>query len=333
MARNRRSTRKSKKNKKKQLLIELIALLIVLISSAFGISSISNEENKNETKTTTIRENQDLFKATSSVENVENDLNFDEGLYIYYFDVGQADSSLVISENKTMLIDAGNNEDGKLIVNYLKELGIKKIDALVGTHPHEDHIGGLDDIIDSFEIGNIYMPKVANNTKTFEDVLDSISEKNLSVTAPNIGDKFSVGAANIEILFADNNYSGTSYNDCSIVLNLNYEDQNFLFMADAEKNIESQLTPNKVTVLKVGHHGSSTSSSYDFIKNISPDAAIISCGENNDYNHPHKETLTTLDKVHSKVYRTDEKGTILIKSAGFILDISFLDVSLDGNKE
>lgn len=335
MARNRRNIRKYKKKNNSKLIIELITFIIILVASLVGLIKTPSEEIPENTahKTTTIRENQNLFKPTSSLNNVENELDFSDGLYIYYFDVGQGDCSLIISDNKTLLIDAGNNEDGALIVKYLKDLGIKKINTLVGTHPHEDHIGGLDEIIDSFEIGTIYMPKVANNTQTFEDVLDSISAKNLTITTPNIGDEFSVGQANAEILFVDNNYTGKSFNDCSIVLNLNYDDQNFLFMGDAEKNIEEKLSPDKVSVLKVGHHGSSTSSSIEFLEKIKPDVSIISCAETNDYGHPHKETIDSLDKVHSITYKTASKGTILIKSSGFILDVSFLnDVILDGNR-
>lgn len=333
MARNRRKTRKSSKKNQKKLLIELFIFFVILLGSSLGIISNNSDTDSNtSSKTTTIRENQNLFKPTTSIDNtVQNDLDFTDGMYIYYFNVGQGDCSLIISDNKTMLIDAGNNEDGSLIVNYLNELGIKKIDYLVGTHPHEDHIGGLDDVIDSFEIGTIYMPKVSSTTKTFEDVLDSISNKNLTITTVNIGDKFALGKANGEILFVDNNYSGDSYNDCSIVINLEYESQNFLFMADAEESIEKDLNLSQVAVLKVGHHGSSTSTSEEFIKNIAPSVSIISCGADNSYGHPHKQTIEVLKDVHSKIYRTDEKGTILLKASNNFLDINFLNVSLDGN--
>ena len=138
---------------------------------------------------------------TITAEESENIvLEGENHLQIHFFYVGQADSIFLIQEGKSMLIDAGNNEDGDWIVQQIKRLGIQKIDYLIGTHPHEDHIGGMDDVIQNFEIGTIYMPKVQTNTKTFQDVLDAILEKNMTVTTPTIGHKFNVGEVECEVM-------------------------------------------------------------------------------------------------------------------------------------
>ena len=237
---------------------------------------------------------------------------------IYFLDVGQADSSLILNNGKTMLIDAGNNEDGDLLVQYIKSLGITKIDYLVGTHAHEDHIGGLDDIINAFDIGTVYLPyttEKTTTTKTFEDVLDSLIAKNLSVTTANIGDKFNVGNAECEVMYVDNSEPEDT-NDQSICIRMVFGDESYLFMGDASQNVEKTRDWIKTTVLKVGHHGSRTSSSKNFLEQVEPQIAIISVGKDNSYKHPHKEAIKRLEEINSKIYRTDELGTILLISDG-----------------
>ena len=157
---------------------------------------------------------------------------FEENLNVYFIDVGQADSILVSNKNETMLIDAGDNDNGRDVVNFIKEKGITKINYLIGTHPHADHIGGLDDVINSdLEIENIYMPKIQTNTKTFEDVLDAIKNKGLKVTAPKKGDKFKIGDSNCEIM-TDSIIDENNLNLSSIIIRLEYGDNSFLFMGD-----------------------------------------------------------------------------------------------------
>lgn len=244
-------------------------------------------------------------------EHVIKEITDTNNLKVYYFDVGQADSILIVNNNKTMLIDAGNNDDGDLIVNNIKKLGISKLDYVIGTHPHEDHIGGLDDVIDAFDIGTIYMPKVQTSTKTFEDVLDSISNKNLTVTAPKIGDKFQVGNANCEVMSVGEDSS--NLNSTSIVIRMEYNNKSYLFMGDAETINESARDWPETDILKVGHHGSQTSSSQKFLNQIKPKIAVIQLGQGNKYGHPHDEVIKRLEKLNVTIYRTDLQKDILIE--------------------
>ena len=240
----------------------------------------------------------------------------DKDLEIYYLDVGQADSILIRCNDKNMLIDAGNNEDGVKLVSYFKSLGINKFDYVFGTHAHEDHIGGMDDIIDNFEIDKFYMPDVITTTSTFEDLLDSLENRTVRFNTPNIGDNYYMDKINIKVLYVGKDEN--DLNNSSIVLKLNYGNNSFLFMGDATNKVEKLLLNKDIEsdVIKIGHHGSQYSSSMSFLDSVNPNYAIISVGKGNSYNHPKDIVLSRLKKIDVKVYRTDLDGSILIKSDG-----------------
>ena len=292
----------------KRILSGIITVIILGIAGILG----TNEE--------VINTISNVDKQTNSQNEQHIEFVAQEDLLIDFMDVGQADSILVRNQDKIMLIDAGTNEAGKTVVNYLKNLGITKIDYLVGTHPHEDHIGGLDNVINNFDIGQIYMPKIETTTKTFEDVLEAIENKNLTVTAPNKGDKIELGQAVGEfmtepILDKDN------LNVSSLVLRLEFGNTSYLFMGDAEEENEETIIWPKTDVLKVGHHGSSTSSSKSFLEQVQPKYAIIMAGKDNSYGLPTQETIDKLHNIGSEIYRTDEDGTIQMTSDGNTIEI------------
>ena len=249
-------------------------------------------------------------------------------LRVNYIDVGQGDSIFIQLPNKeTMLIDAGEAYEVDNVINYLNNLGIKKIDYVVGTHPHTDHIGGLEEVINTFDVGAIYMPKVSSNSKTFEDLLTTISNKGLKVKTAKSG-VVVLSEDNLKLEFiAPNSDNYSNLNNYSAVLKLTYLDNTFLFMGDAETLSEDEITSEiKANVIKVGHHGSDSSSSVEFVKKVSPEYAIIMVGEGNSYNHPYQSIIDRYESVGAKVLRTDLDGNIICDSDG-------VDVTCKGDKE
>jgi len=262
-----------------------------------------------------------------------------EELQIYFFNVGQADCILVRNNGKNMLIDAGDNEDGPLLVKYIKKLGINKIDYLIGTHVHEDHIGGMDNIIKEFDIGEIYIPYTTNKSKRkfYEDVINEVKQKELSINYKKVGDKFELGEAKCEIKSIDNSdpTSSSKINSTSIVIQMEANSNKYLFMGDAEDDVEtnSKITWEDIDVLKVGHHGSDTSSTEQFINKVLPEMAVISVNSNtNSYGHPSEIVMKRLQNKECQIYRTDMNGTILLINENGTNKVKMLNTKVNAGK-
>lgn len=297
--------RKKKLTKKnKTVLASVIGIIILGVLSLLGI-------------------NQDTLNTFTRLENEANNVTNEvsstpvtTNLTVDFIDVGQADSILIMNNNEAMLIDAGNNEDGEYIVEYLKNKGIEKLNYVIGTHPHEDHIGGLDDVINSdIQIENILMPKITTTTKTFEDVLDAIESKGLTAKAPSKGYEFKIGEADC-VVITDSIIDEDNLNISSIVIRLTFGNNSFMFMGDSEEENEKTITWPKTDVLKVGHHGSNTSSSEGFLNEVSPKYAVIMAGEGNSYGLPKDEIVKRIEGLGTTIYRTDKNGTIEMISDG-----------------
>lgn len=253
--------------------------------------------------------------AASNKQASEKEMN------VHFIDVGQADCILVESAGKYMLIDAGNNDDADTIVDYLKEQGVKKLEYVIGTHPHEDHIGSLDTVILTYDIETLIMPAKGHTTKTFEDVVSAIEKKKLSITDPVPGKKYKLGDSEFTILSPKKGKDyGDNYNNWSVGIKLENGKNRFVLCGDAEKDSEKDMLDSKIDlkadVLKLSHHGSRTSTTDAFLKAVKPEYAVISVGKDNDYGLPDEESLKKLSENKIKYFRTDELGTIVASSDG-----------------
>ena len=239
-------------------------------------------------------------------------------LRVDFLNVGQADCALLSTNGHYMVIDGGNNGDADTILSYLEGQGVEKLDAVVGTHPHEDHIGSLDAIINHFDVDAVYMPKIMHTSKTFEDVLDAVANKGLKIKSPSPGDTIDFNGLEIEVLGPQREYK--DFNNNSIVLKVNAGETAFLFTGDAEETAEKDILQAdydlQADVLKVGHHGSSTSSSQAFLQAVKPKYAVISVGVGNSYHHPEEEALQRLQSIGAEIYRTDLQGNIVCTTDG-----------------
>lgn len=273
----------------------LIKIILSVLSCAFLLCSCSFR-----------------FNINDSDSKSENDL------VVHYLDVGQGDSIFIeLPSSETMLIDAGVSGLGEGIVDYINDCGYSKIDYLVATHPHADHIGSMAYVVENMHIGEIYMPKVSTTTRTYEKLLTAISDKGLKIKSAHSGmsiadeSDFSIDVLGPVTIDED------SLNNCSVLLKITHKNNKFLFIGDAEKQELGTVNADlSADVLKVGHHGSRTSTTEDLLERVDPSIAVISLGKDNDYGHPHKSTINLLNKFNVATYRTDEDGTIIMSSDG-----------------
>lgn len=244
-------------------------------------------------------------------------------LKVHFLDVGQADCILIQSDGKNMLIDAGNNNDRNYVVSYLREQGVERLDYAVGTHAHEDHIGSMDDVILNFEIGELFLPDQTYETQSYTDVLVAAENRELSVTHPKFKETRFLGEARFIFVMPDADREYTDINDSSLGIRISNGKHSFLLCGDSSKELEKEFLDSRIylhsDVFKVSHHGSSDANSATFLKAVDPDYAVISCGKDNDYGHPHKSILRRLKKLGVEVFRTDRQGTIVFESDGKLM--------------
>jgi len=257
-------------------------------------------------------------------------------LQVHYIDVGQGDSILIQTpESRNILIDGGEKSQGNFLKGYLKKQGVKHLHMVIGTHPHADHIGGLEFILENFSTDLIILPPVTHTSKTFEDLIDTIERENIPLSATPSSDSYLFeDNLTLEFLGPHRDFQD-QLNNWSVVLKLTYVDHSFLFSGDIESAAEAALLQDysqdtlSADVLKVAHHGSYTSSSVPFLKAVTPRISVISSGKENPYGHPHKETVERLFNFSPLLYRTDLQGTILLKSNGIELWSPTVPISKD----
>lgn len=261
------------------------------ISDSKDLKNVTIETENKDSKENNINEESKSKNTASVVNAAQNKDNKEEKtnpklngeLKIHYINVGQGDSILIQQGDATMLIDAG--PDANTTANYLKGQGIKKIDVLVGTHPHADHIGGMPSVINKFEINKIYMPRVTHTSKIFENTMESIKAKGMKISTPHPGDSFKLGNADCTII-APNSSSYDNLNNYSIVLRIKFGNTSFIFDGDAEGLSEGEILQKQLDiqsdVIKLGHHGSRTATSQSYLNKVNPKYAVISCGKGNE---------------------------------------------------
>ena len=292
-----KTMKKHKGNKKAQLATIVVFGLIAIVSAIFG---------------------QDIVGTSN--------LNANGTVEISYLDVGQGDAAYIKVNDMDILIDAGPKSDVDKLIKQLEEKNIDDFEIIVATHPHEDHIGGMTKVLQSYKVENFYMPKVEHSTKTFENMIKEVEKRGLKVKVLKEGVNIDIGEGALLETFSPNQEEYNNLNNYSPIMKLTFGNNSFLFTGDAEKEVESEVL-NKYKdklnsdVIKFGHHGSSTSSSQSFIEAVSPSCGIISCGVDNSYGHPHKEILNIIQDMNIKSYRTDTQGQITVTSDGNNINI------------
>ena len=294
--------KKHKGNKKAQLITTIVFVIIASITAYFGKDIVGD--------------NSGAHVGTPS-GNIE----------ISYLDVGQGDAAYIRVNEIDILIDAGPKSDADKLMKQLEEKNIDDFEIVIATHPHEDHIGGMTRVFERYDVESFYMPKVTNTTKTFENMMKAVSNEGLKAKTIKEGTSFDLGEGTKFIAYSPMKDSYDDFNDYSPIMKLTYGNKSFIFTGDAEKAVEEEVVKKYSTelnadVIKFGHHGSSTSSTKDFIEAISPQYGIISCGVDNSYGHPHREIVDIINTMGIEAYRTDTQGQITITSDGNTINIT-----------
>ena len=318
----------------------VLAMLLIITGCSPGEEQIvvsgQNEEigttvsNDGSSYLNDTKEWEQEYQSTSITENqpVQGDSNFilpeNSTFEVHYIDVGQGDSSLILCDGEAMLIDGGEADQSSKIYAYLENQGVDYLDYIVATHAHSDHIGGLSGALNYALVGTALCPVTSYDSKTFNSFEKYLGKQGVSITVPEPGDTFNLSSALVEIMGPQRNYDDP--NNTSIVLKITYGATSFLFTGDAERTAEADILDAgydlSATVLKVGHHGSDSSTSYPFLREIMPDYAVIQVGKGNSYGHPAEDTLSRLRDAGVKVYRNDLQGTIICTSDGTAVTFS-----------
>lgn len=301
---------------KKYLSILLILCMCLTACTATNQATSTSEKSQSDTTSGEAVQSGQEEKAAKAP-----DTSKPEGtLEVHYIDVGQGDATLIKCGSHAMLIDGGNNNKGTTVQLYLKKQGVESLDYVIGTHPDADHIGGLDVIVYKYNCDTVIMPDYEKDTKTYQELVDVIHDKNMKITYPVVGEQYALGEAKFTIIAPNSNSYGGNANDYSVAILLEYGKNRFLFTGDAEEASEAEMLTNGIDisadVYKVAHHGSRSASTQEFLNAVHPKYAVISCGEGNSYGHPHAEVLNRLRSMGVEVFRTDEQGSIIASSDG-----------------
>ncbi|MFI3214346.1 MAG: ComEC/Rec2 family competence protein [Eubacteriales bacterium] len=311
--RKRKNTKRRRTTKKQKRATILMQFLLLFIGSVLLYQWKPTEINH------MISESVEYIEgAVLTAEDITGPVEGE--LEVHFLDIGQGDATLLICDGEAMLIDAGDNSRGTAVQNYLEKQGVETLKYVIGTHPHEDHIGGLDVILYKFDCETVILPNVEYDTKTNDDVYETMENKNYQVELPVVGKSYTFGSSSFVILGPSEAGYGDNLNNYSVSILLTHGESTFIFTGDAEIEAEEDMLDTGISlqadVYQVGHHGSSSSSSEAFVEAIDPQWAVISCGEDNSYGHPHSEVLNRLRTNEIEVFRTDEQGVIVATSDG-----------------